>query len=90
VKGGEGMRIRVESKPDYKARIGESPDICDAAFVLVDLCRERFAFKSGERAPSATPLVGPQANTPAAAYQPPPTPWHQFANRVSLDIPTLI
>jgi len=89
VKGGEGMRIRVESKPDYKARIGESPDIADAAFVLLELVRERFAFKSGERAPSSVPKVGPLAGNPGT-FAPPTTPWHQFVNRVALDIPSLI
>jgi hypothetical protein len=90
VKGGEGMRIRVESKPDYKARVGESPDIADAAFVLLELCRERFAFKSGERAPSVRPLVGPLRETASQSYAPPQSSWEQFVKRVNLEIPTLI
>lgn len=89
VKGGEGMRIRIESKPDYKARIGESPDIADSAFVMLELCRERFGFRSGERAPNPAPQTGPLSNSPAP-YQPPPTPWARFVDQVSLDIPSLI
>jgi hypothetical protein len=89
VKGGEGMRIRIESKPDYKARVGDSPDIADSAFVLLDLCRERFGFRSGERAASPVPQSGPLANSPAV-YQPPPSPWTRFVEQASLDIPSLI
>jgi hypothetical protein len=38
---GLSMRIRVETKSDMKSRIGKSPDISDAAFILVELCRTR-------------------------------------------------
>jgi hypothetical protein len=89
VKGGEGMRIRIESKPDYKARCGDSPDLVDSFVVLMDLCRERFGFRSGERAANPAPRTGPLANSPAA-YQPPPTPWTRFVEQVHLDIPSLI
>lgn len=87
VKGGEGMRIRVESKPDYKARVGESPDICDAAFVMVDMCRERFGFRSGEKVASASPVPG--APYSPALLPPVSTPWSQFVKNVSLDIPSI-
>lgn len=90
VKGGEGMRIRVESKPDYKARVGESPDIADSAMVLLDLCRERFAFRSGERAADAKPRVVPPG---AVAPLAPPkivTPWDRFVEQASLDIPFIM
>jgi hypothetical protein len=36
--------IYVESKADMKLRMQRSPDIADAAFILVDLCRERFGL----------------------------------------------
>ena len=39
----------MESKVDYKSRIGRSPDIADAAFILVDLCRSRHGFMGGDR-----------------------------------------
>lgn len=83
VKGGEGMRIRVESKPDYKARVGESPDIADAAFVLLDLCRERYAFKSGEKSPAATPGLPSSITSP-------PTSWEQFVQRSQLTLPSIM
>lgn len=83
VKGGEGMRIRVESKPDYKARVGESPDIADAAFVMLDLCRERYAFKSGER--QAAPIRGADP-----ALQRPQSSWDQFVKRANLHLPSII
>jgi hypothetical protein len=46
---GTAVRIKVEAKVDYKARVGKSPDIADTAFILVDLCRTRFGFMGGER-----------------------------------------
>ena len=47
-KGGT-MKIKVESKTDYKARTGKSPDIADAAFILLDVCRSRFGLVGNER-----------------------------------------
>lgn len=44
---GNSMRIVVESKVDMKSRIGKSPDLADAAMMLVDLCRQRFGFGVG-------------------------------------------
>jgi hypothetical protein len=40
-----GMKVVVESKTDMKARIGRSPDVADAAFVLLDVVRERFGLQ---------------------------------------------
>lgn len=37
-------RVYVESKADMKLRTLKSPDIADAAFILVTLCRERFGL----------------------------------------------
>ncbi len=39
-------KVRVEPKPLMKARTGESPDIADAAFILLDLCRARLGMTS--------------------------------------------
>lgn len=39
-------KVRVEPKPLMKARTGESPDIADAAFILLDLCRARLGMSS--------------------------------------------
>lgn len=44
VKGGEGLRMKVESKPDFKKRTGYSPDNADAAFLLIDLARNRHGL----------------------------------------------
>lgn len=43
------MKIKVESKTDYKARTGKSPDIADAAFIMLDVCRTRFGLVGNER-----------------------------------------
>ena len=48
---GIGMRIRVEPKQDMKARIGKSPDISDAAFILLELCRVRCGLIPSDRIP---------------------------------------
>ena len=39
------MKVVVESKTDMKSRIGRSPDVADAAFVLLDVVRERFGMR---------------------------------------------
>ncbi len=49
VKGGDGIRVRVESKKDMKLRTGRSPDNADAFFIMLDLCRVRHHFRSEER-----------------------------------------
>lgn len=39
------MKVIVEPKAEMKARTGRSPDIADAAFVLLDVIRERFGLR---------------------------------------------
>lgn len=46
VKGAQ-MKMKVESKREMKARIGFSPDLGDAAMILIEVCRERFGFTPG-------------------------------------------
>lgn len=46
---GTPAKIKVESKVDYKARVGKSPDIADSAFVLLDLCKTRLGLIGGQR-----------------------------------------
>ena len=38
---GVTLRMKIESKPDYKSRFGRSPDLADAAFLCLDLARQR-------------------------------------------------
>jgi hypothetical protein len=45
----------VETKDEMKKHFGKSPDLADAAFILVDLCRERFGF--GANAKTQTPAL---------------------------------
>ena len=40
-------KLRVEPKVEMKARTGKSPDIADAAVVMLEVCRERVGMKSG-------------------------------------------
>lgn len=42
-------KIKVESKVDYKSRVGQSPDLADAAFILIDLARQRHGLLGGDR-----------------------------------------
>jgi hypothetical protein len=40
-----GMKVCVEPKADMKARIGRSPDVADAAFVMLEVVRERIGLR---------------------------------------------
>lgn len=42
----ERGKVRVESKVDMKARIGYSPDLADAAALVLAVCRQRLGFGS--------------------------------------------
>jgi hypothetical protein len=44
MKKDQGLRLFVESKTDMKTRIAKSPDMADAAFLLIELARARLAF----------------------------------------------
>lgn len=43
-KGAKGLRLQVEPKKEYKARMGESPDETDASFILLEGARTRHLF----------------------------------------------
>jgi hypothetical protein len=58
IKGGEGLRMKVESKPDFKKRTGYSPDGADAAFLLIDLARNRHGLIALEPLKDAEPGQG--------------------------------
>lgn len=47
-KGEHGMRMKAESKIEYKRRVGSSPDRADAFFVLVELARQRHGLLATE------------------------------------------
>ena len=47
VKGGT-LRMKIESKPEYKSRYGRSPDMADAAFLCLDLARQRHGLVAVE------------------------------------------
>lgn len=49
IKGADGLRIRVESKKDMKKRLGFSPDIADAGFVMLDVARQNGFMAGGEQ-----------------------------------------
>ena len=38
------LRVKVEPKSELKARMGQSPDMADAAFVALDLARQRHGL----------------------------------------------
>lgn len=46
-KRGDNVIINVETKKDLKVRLGFSPDIADAGFVMLELCRQRLGFTAG-------------------------------------------
>ena len=43
------MKVLVESKREMKSRTGKSPDIADAAFVMLDTVRERFGLRTSNQ-----------------------------------------
>jgi hypothetical protein len=46
-KGPEGLKIKVETKPDMKDRLGFSPDLADSFAVALDIARSRFGALAG-------------------------------------------
>ena len=36
--------MKIESKPEFKARFGRSPDLADAAFLALDCARQRLGL----------------------------------------------
>lgn len=51
-----GRKIRIEKKIEMKLRTGESPDVADAAFVVLEVARQRFGFLSKRVGPDKNPL----------------------------------
>ena len=43
VKSG-GLKMKIESKPEFKSRFGRSPDLADAAFLALDCARQRLGL----------------------------------------------
>lgn len=54
VKSGN-LRVKVETKAELKQRMGQSPDIADAAFIALDLARQRHGLVAVD-APSKTEI----------------------------------
>tara|TARA_R110002050_G_scaffold6871_8_gene27706 strand:- start:1590 stop:3356 length:1767 start_codon:yes stop_codon:yes gene_type:complete len=42
------LKMKIESKPDFKARLGKSPDLADAAFLCIDVARQRLGLVATE------------------------------------------
>jgi len=38
------LRVKIESKPEFKSRFGRSPDLADAAFLALDCARQRLGL----------------------------------------------
>lgn len=49
-----GMKLCVEPKADMKARMGRSPDVADAAFVLLEVVRERLGIRPPQEGGNGT------------------------------------
>lgn len=54
VKSGN-LRVKVETKAELKQRMGQSPDIADAAFIALDLARQRHGLVAVD-APNKTEM----------------------------------
>jgi len=44
IKGTSSLRVKIEPKSELKSRMGMSPDLADAAFIALDLARQRHGF----------------------------------------------
>lgn len=53
VKGGT-LRVKIESKADFKSRFGRSPDLADAAFLCLDMARQRHGVVAVEPLPESS------------------------------------
>jgi hypothetical protein len=42
------LKVKIESKPEFKARFGRSPDLADAAFLALDCARQRHGLLAAE------------------------------------------
>lgn len=56
------LKVRIESKPEFKQRIGRSPDLADAAFLALDCARQRHGLIAME----------PKIVDPNQSYRRPP------------------
>jgi hypothetical protein len=56
------LKVRIESKPEFKQRIGRSPDLADAAFLALDCARQRHGLIAME----------PREVDPNESYRRPP------------------
>ena len=45
---GSTLRMKLEGKIDFKARYGRSPDLADAAFLCLDVARQRHGLVAVE------------------------------------------
>ena len=59
VKSGS-FRVKIEPKVDFKARFGASPDLADAAFLCLDLARQRHNLVATEPVDKKTHVMRPR------------------------------
>ena len=48
---GNTLRVKIETKADFKSRFGRSPDLADAAFLCLDMARQRHGVVAVEPLP---------------------------------------
>lgn len=54
---GASLRMKLESKPEYKSRFGRSPDLADAAFLCLDLARQRHGLVAVDPPEDGKPIM---------------------------------
>lgn len=42
------LKMKIETKPEFKSRLGKSPDLADAAFLCIDIARQRLGLVAAE------------------------------------------
>jgi hypothetical protein len=60
---GSSLRVKVEPKGELKARAGASPDMADAAFICLDLARQRHGLVAVDPPKSAADGLWPMRRT---------------------------
>ena len=52
------LKMRIETKPEFRSRLGKSPDLADAAFLCIDVARQRLGLVPSEPVSGAGGPVG--------------------------------
>jgi len=67
------LKVKIESKPEFKSRFGRSPDLADAAFLALDCARQRLGMVAME----------PPNDSTEAGFRKPPNSFKSLSGALS-------